>query len=123
MRLGVSSLLSILIPPSVMIILFAVVTRQSVAACVTATIGPAMLLIADPFSTTGFSSEARSMKSGGSELTRKPWSRHAESYVSAFVASYHFGGIHGGIFTPTKAAAVSTVAALILGGLIYREFT
>ncbi len=33
------------------------------------------------------------------------------------------GGIHGGIFTPTEAAAVSTVAALILGGLIYREFT
>ncbi|WP_255006303.1 TRAP transporter large permease subunit [Roseovarius sp. M141] len=33
------------------------------------------------------------------------------------------GGIYGGIFTPTEAAAVAAVAALIVGGLIYREFT
>jgi len=39
--LGISSLLGILIPPSITMILFAVVTRQSVAACFAATIGPA----------------------------------------------------------------------------------
>jgi TRAP-type C4-dicarboxylate transport system permease large subunit len=33
------------------------------------------------------------------------------------------GGIYGGIFTPTEAAGVAVVAALIVGGLIYREFT
>ena len=43
--LGISSLLGILIPPSITMILFAVVTRQSVAACFAATIGPAIILI------------------------------------------------------------------------------
>jgi tripartite ATP-independent transporter DctM subunit len=43
--LGVSSLLGILIPPSITMILFAVATRQSVAACFAASVGPAILLI------------------------------------------------------------------------------
>lgn len=43
--LGISSLLGLLIPPSITMILYAVVTRQSVAACFLATIGPGILLI------------------------------------------------------------------------------
>ena len=43
--LGISALLGILIPPSIIMILFAVVTRQSVAALFAASIGPALLLI------------------------------------------------------------------------------
>ncbi|MCT7656447.1 TRAP transporter large permease subunit [Oceanimonas sp. NS1] len=43
--LGISSLLGILIPPSITMILFAVVTRQSVAACFAASVGPAILLM------------------------------------------------------------------------------
>src|SRR5690554_3087177 len=43
--LGISSLLGLLIPPSITMILYAVVTRQSVAASFLATIGPGLLLI------------------------------------------------------------------------------
>ncbi|ASJ70620.1 Ectoine/5-hydroxyectoine TRAP transporter large permease protein UehC [Granulosicoccus antarcticus IMCC3135] len=43
--LGISSLLGLLIPPSITMILYAVVTRQSVAACFLATIGPGILLM------------------------------------------------------------------------------
>ena len=43
--LGISSLLGILIPPSITMILFAVVTQQSVVACFAATIGPGLLLM------------------------------------------------------------------------------
>jgi hypothetical protein len=31
------------------------------------------------------------------------------------------GGIYGGIFTPTEAAAVGVVYSLLVGGLVYRE--
>ena len=34
-----------------------------------------------------------------------------------------FGGIRAGIFTPTEAALVATVYALLVGGLIYRTLT
>lgn len=43
--LGISSFLGILIPPSLTMILFAAVTRQSVAACFASAIGLAILLI------------------------------------------------------------------------------
>ena len=33
-----------------------------------------------------------------------------------------FGGMMGGIFTPTEAAAVATVYALVLGLFVYRDF-
>ena len=33
------------------------------------------------------------------------------------------GGIYGGIFTPTEAAAVASVYALIIGAFVYRELT
>jgi C4-dicarboxylate transporter DctM subunit len=33
------------------------------------------------------------------------------------------GGIYGGIFTPTEAAAVSAVYALIVAVLIYRDLS
>ena len=33
-----------------------------------------------------------------------------------------FGGMMAGIMTPTEAAAVATVYALVLGLLVYREF-
>ena len=34
-----------------------------------------------------------------------------------------FGGMMGGIFTPTEAAAVATVYALVLGLFVYRDFS
>src|SRR5690606_29073832 len=43
--LGISSLLGILIPPSITMILFAVATQQSVAACFAASIVPGIMLM------------------------------------------------------------------------------
>jgi C4-dicarboxylate transporter, DctM subunit len=33
------------------------------------------------------------------------------------------GGIYGGVFTPTEAAAVALIAALVVGAVIYRDLT
>jgi tripartite ATP-independent transporter DctM subunit len=122
--LGISSLLGILIPPSITMILFAVVTRQSVAACFAATIGPALLLI------IGLILYNRFLV--GRSFDEEP-QEHVEGkpFLSVFLSALPalsipviiLGGIYGGIFTPTEAAGVAVVAALIIGGLIYREFS
>jgi len=122
--LGISSLLGILIPPSITMILFAVVTRQSVAACFAATIGPALLLI------IGLIFYNRFLV--GRSIDEKPVAREGEnSFSVVFLGALPalsipviiLGGIYGGIFTPTEAAGVAVVAALIIGSVIYREFT
>ncbi|MBK0399549.1 TRAP transporter large permease [Limibaculum sp. M0105] len=122
--LGISSLLGILIPPSITMILFAVVTRQSVAACFAATIGPAALLIVGLILYNRFlvgrAFEERDIDVG----EREGFGRVTVKALPALsLPLIILGGIYGGVFTPTEAAAVAAVAALIVGGLIYREYT
>jgi tripartite ATP-independent transporter DctM subunit len=122
--LGISSLLGILLPPSITMILFAVVTRQSVAACFAATIGPALLLI------IGLIIYNRFLV--GRSFDEEPATNADQSsFRTVFLGAVPalsipviiLGGIYGGIFTPTEAAGVAVLSALIIGGFIYREFT
>jgi len=123
--LGISSLLGILIPPSITMILFAVVTRQSVAACFAATLGPAILLIAGLILYNRFL-VGRAFDELPQESTDDDRSFGRVTLVALPALSLPviiLGGIYGGVFTPTEAAGVAAVAALLVGALIYREFT
>ena len=122
--LGISSLLGILIPPSITMILFAVVTRQSVAACFAATIGPALLLIAGLMLYNRFLAGRSFEETPPESIDQKPFSKVLAGAVPALsIPLIILGGIYGGVFTPTEAAGVAVVAALIVGGIIHREFT
>lgn len=60
-------------------------------------------------------------------ITRKPapWSQRLKSFGTAFwgflMPVIILGGIYGGIFTPTEAAAVAVIYGLIVGVFVYRE--
>ncbi len=124
--LGISSLLGILIPPSITMILFAAVTRQSVAACFAATIGPGILLIfglclANVLMYRGYSEkdqqQARILNTR--ELPKfgvSTWRAMPALSLPVII----LGGIYSGIFTPTEAAAVAALCAFIVGFFIYR---
>jgi tripartite ATP-independent transporter DctM subunit len=123
--LAIASLLSILIPPSITMILFAFVTRQSVAAAFLSTIGPGILLIiilcvinvilcrrmpnlrVEP--PTSF--EARAKRVGRTGFRALP---------ALLMPLVVLGGIYGGIFTPTEASAVAVAYAVPIGFLVYR---
>lgn len=124
--LGVSSLLGLLIPPSITMILYAVVTRQSVAACFLATIGPGLLLIivlcvANAIRSRSFSAPA------DQQLQKRSVARSAKAAWYALpallVPFIILGGIYGGVFTPTEAAAVAVVYAIPVGMFVYRELS
>lgn len=122
--LGISSLLGILIPPSITMILFAVVTRQSVAACFAASIGPAIILIIGLIAYNKFLVGRAFDEIDLPEENRESFGLVTLRAMPALsLPVIILGGIYGGIFTPTEAAAVAAVAALIVGGLIYREFS
>ncbi|MCG2580473.1 MAG: TRAP transporter large permease [Marinobacter sp.] len=124
--LGISALLGILIPPSIIMILFAVVTRQSVAALFAASIGPALLLIIALvvlnriFSGLWFQEildeAGKELKSG---LSRRKATFNAMPALC--LPLLILGGIYGGVFTPTEAAAVAAFAAVIIGFFVYRD--
>lgn len=123
--LGVSSLLGILIPPSITMILFAVVTQQSVAACFLATIGPGILLIIALILVNRFNirndPDCGSQSFASGERLAEIGSTGWKALPALLVPVIILGGIYGGIFTPTEAAAVAVVYAIPVGLFVYRE--
>ena len=126
--LGISSLLGILIPPSITMILFAVVTRQSVAACFAASIGPALLLIAGLILMNRFNvgrlfeEVSAGAKEGMEELPGKGIAT-LRALPALSLPIVILGGIYGGICTPTEAAAIAAFVAILIGFFIYRDLT
>ncbi len=123
--LSISCLLGILIPPSITMILYAFVTRQSVAACFLSTVGPGILLIIIMSVINGFMT--RKMPSIKVEppmafkaKTKKVGSTMAHALPALFMPLLILGGIYGGIFTPTEAAAVAVIYSIPVGFFIYK---
>jgi tripartite ATP-independent transporter DctM subunit len=128
--LGVSSLLGILIPPSITLILFGVVTRQSITALFAATILPGLLLM---FGLMIFNKiitnkilvdtkerlaaiDAQKSAHGGIRAT-------LQAFPALMMPVVILGGIYGGVFTPTEAAAVALFMAIFIGFFVYKDLT
>lgn len=125
--LGISSLLGLLIPPSITMILYAVVTRQSVAACFLATIGPAFLLMLLLCVYNAIklrqSSEPAPEKMALNVRIREVGSTGWKAIPALMMPVIILGGIYGGIFTPTEAAAVAVIYAIPIGLFVYKGLT
>ena len=124
--LGISSLLGLLIPPSLTMILYAVVTRQSVAACFLATIGPGILLIImlcllNWIKMRNAPGEVVKMtfKERTDHISKNFWKAMPALMLPVII----LGGIYGGVFTPTEAAAIAVVYAIPVGLFVYRELS
>lgn len=124
--LGMSSLIGILIPPSITLILFGVVTRQSITALFTATIVPGLMLILGLiiFNRLFFKGSVETQlaldETGETESGLRVMAKALPALSLPFVI---LGGIYGGFFTPTEAAAVAVVAAVLIGVFVYRDLT
>jgi len=136
---SVSSVLGALIPPSVMIIIYGWATGTSVLGSFLATVGPGVLLIIlfivihmvytkKYFSTTGIYNENID-DIDTSKQTNFKFLGEANSKSRIFFAAIPslvlpviiLGGIYGGYFTPTEAAAVASVLGIFIGIALYRE--
>ncbi|WP_027259974.1 TRAP transporter large permease [Leisingera aquimarina] len=128
--LGLSSLLGILIPPSITLILFGVVTRQSITALFAATLVPGLLLmfgllIYNKIMTARLLHEtperlAALRAQASTEAAPKAMIR---ALPALFMPVIILGGIYGGVFTPTEAAAVALGYAILIGFFVYKDLT
>jgi C4-dicarboxylate transporter DctM subunit len=113
--------LGILIPPSIVLVVYGAVTETSVGRLFIAGIIPGILL--GVLLMVAIYIAARIMK-----LPRQPkasWHERVQRFNEAIwgllLILIVMGGIYGGIFTPTEAAAVAAVYAFITAVLIYRD--
>lgn len=113
--------LGILIPPSIVMVVYAAAVDVSVGRMFLAGIIPG--LTAGFLLMVGIYIAAR-----WKNLPAQPWAGLREIWESArdagwglFLIIIILGGIYGGIFTPTEAAAVSAVYAFIIANFVYRD--
>ncbi|MCZ4311786.1 TRAP transporter large permease subunit [Comamonadaceae bacterium G21597-S1] len=113
--------LGILIPPSIVMVVYAAVTEVSVGRMFMAGVVPGimlglMLMIA-VWWRAGKLQITPPAKASASEVFRA----FRESMWGLALLVIIMGGIYGGVFTPTEAAAVSAVYALVVAVWVYRD--
>jgi len=116
-----SGSLGILIPPSIVLIIYAVATSESAGKLFVAGVVPGILLAMVLMGTTLFYAKKHNFPT----VPRASFKEVVKSFVDSFwglmLVVIVLGGIYGGIFTPTEAAAVSAVYAFVCAVFIYRS--
>ncbi|TWT77080.1 Sialic acid TRAP transporter permease protein SiaT [Posidoniimonas polymericola] len=112
----------LMIPPSNVMIVFAVVAGDvSVASLFLAGIGPGILtglLLMLACWITGFrGDEHEGVRASLDDIIRAAWA----AFPSLLLIVIVMGGILGGVFSPTEAAAIAVLYAFLLTFVIYRE--
>lgn len=118
---SMSAILGPLVPPSISLIVFASLTDTSVTKLFKATVIPALLfglcLIAYALYYGKKHDLPAHEKSSGKEITASL----KDGIWALLMPVIILGGIFGGLFTATEAAAVSALYALIVGMFVYKE--
>lgn len=122
-----SSILGLLIPPSVTMIVYGWVTETSILACFLATVGPGLLITA-LFAVVNMVWARRfplklEPKMERSEKIREVGKRTWAAIPALMMPVIVLGGIYGGIMTPTEAAAVAVVYSVPVGFFVYKGLT
>lgn len=111
-----------IIPPSLPMVIYAVTADVSVGALFLAGVIPGLLMAALLMLMVVYVATRRNLPRSPFPSVRILWDAFRRSFWALMTPVILFGGMMSGLFTPTEAAAVATVYALILGLFIYREF-
>jgi len=116
-----SGALGILIPPSIVMVMYAVATSSSVGALFMAGVVPGLVLAVMLGLTTWY----RARKNNYPRLAKATWGDRLrtfrESLWGLLLIIVVIGGIYSGLFTPTEAAAMSAVYAFIVAVFVYKD--
>ena len=111
-----------LIPPSNLMIIYGIVAEQSIPRLFLAGFFPGLIATASLMLVTYLIARKRGYVGVDHEFSfAKVLTALNHGKFAIIAPIIILGGIYAGIFTPTEAASVAVVYALIIGGLVYRE--
>ena len=115
--------LGILMPPSIVMVVYCAVTEQSVGRLFLAGIIPALLLSASLMLAIYIRARMIGLPAQPKASTKELIESAKDAIWGFFLLFIIMGGIYGGIFTPTEAAAVAAVYAVLVSLFIYKDIT
>jgi C4-dicarboxylate transporter DctM subunit len=110
-----------MIPPSIPMIIYGVATGTSIGALFIAGAVPGVLMGLALMAHSYGVSRRRGYAGLPFPNARETWAAFREALLTLLMPIIIVGGILGGFFTPTEAAAVAVFYSLGLGVLVYRE--
>lgn len=117
-----SAELGVIIPPSISMIIYGVVTGVSIGDLFIAGILPGFLVGGSLILTVYIYSKIKGYDVGGTTVS---WKERLVIFKDALLALFMpiiiLGGIYGGVFTPTEASVVAVVYGFVVGLFIYKE--
>ena len=120
--MATSSSIAIVIPPSIAFVVYASITGVSIADMFTAGIVPGILMGVALVIVVMIEARKNNIQSSQKRASGKErWEAFKDAFWGLLMPVIILGGIYGGIFTPTEAAAVSVIYSIIVGCVIYRE--
>jgi len=118
-----SGALGILIPPSIVMVMYAVSTNTSVGQLFMAGVVPGLVLA----TMLGLVTWYKAWRNDYPRMPKSSWIERLrtfrESAWGLLLIVVVIGGIYTGIFTPTEAAAMSAVYAFVVAVFIYKDMT
>lgn len=116
--------LGVIIPPSIPMVIYATSANVSVSKMFMAGVIPGLLIGFALILYAWYDARRFGVKPSADVMTRREkLAILNEAKWALMVPVIILGGIYGGIFTPTEAAAVGVIYGFIVGAFIYREIT
>ncbi len=115
--------LGILIPPSIVMVMYSVSTNTSVGALFMAGVVPGAVLALF----LGFTTWYRAKKFDYPRQPKASWGERGRTFKDSIwgllLIVIVMGGIYSGVFTPTEAAAMSAVYSFFVAVFVYKDLT
>lgn len=122
--MATSSSIAIVIPPSIAFVVYASIAGCNVGDMFMAGIIPGIMMGVALAIVVLLEAKKKGIEPAHEKRTWKErWVSFKDAFWGLLMPVIILGGIYGGIFTPTEAAAVSVVYGVIVGVFIYREVT
>ncbi len=119
--IATSGALGILIPPSIVMVMYSVATNTSVGALFMAGVIPGLALAATLGGVTWYRAKKFDYPRQPKATWGERWISFRKSAWGLLLIVVVMGGIYSGMFTPTEAAAMSAVYAFFVAVFIYKD--
>ncbi len=115
--------LGVMIPPSIPMIIYGVLTGVSIGGLFMGGILPGILVAVCLMFVAWLIARKKGYKGDEKASGAKIWATFKDAIIALLMPVIILGGIYGGVFTPTEAAVVAVIYGFIVGAFVYRELS
>jgi len=118
--MGCAGAIGVIIPPSITFVVYGSIADTSIGDLFKAGVIPGLIMGAGLIVTALLVGRKMDLKPLPKASGKERWAAFKDAFWGLLMPVIILGGIYGGIFTPTEAAAVAVVYGLVVGLFVYK---